>query len=367
MLKESLGMEERFLLIFSCHQDMNEREKLGMGVDHDPHFSFLHSRWAKNEPCPNSCLNLSLGTFTAWWHYATVYPMYLVILSRQPNLYSTHRLTETCRNRGHQVRVIDPMSCPIEFNGRSALPPSPLPDAILPRIGASITEFGCAVVRQYELQGVWAVNPAIGITRSRDKLLSMQLLHGRKVPIPRTAVTGQLHTLEHAIKAVGGPPVVMKLRRGTQGKGVVLVRTMAAARRAHAVLNTFQQYTLVQEYISEARNRDFRVIVVGRRAVAAMERQAPPGDFRANLHRGGQAKSISLTEELESLAIQATQVHELNFAGVDLMMTSHGPAVIEVNSSPGLQGIESATGIDIATELIEFVECEIAHRRRDDA
>jgi ribosomal protein S6--L-glutamate ligase len=213
-----------------------------------------------------------------------------------------------------------------------------------------------------EQNGAWALNPAISISRSRDKLLSMQLLHGRQIPIPRTTVVGHASELHKAINSVGGLPAVLKLRRGTQGRGVVLVKSMAGARRAHAVLNDYQQYTLVQEYVRAAQNRDIRVIVVGREAVAVMERQAPPGDFRANLHRGGKARPIQLTDEIRELAIRAAETHELGLSGVDLILTERGPAVIEVNSSPGLEGIEKTTGIDVAGAVIHQIEKEF-HKR----
>ncbi len=288
--------------------------------------------------------------------------MQIIILSRQANLYSTRRLTEACQQQSHQVRVVNPLTCPIRLNGLRADQYQETDQVIIPRIGASITEFGCAVVRQFEQHGAWSLNPAIGISRSRDKLLSMQLLHGRQIPVPRTTVVGQARELGRAINAVGGLPAVLKLRRGTQGRGVVLVRSMAAARRAHAVLSDFQQYTLVQEYVREANNRDLRVIVVGQEAVAAMERQAPPGDFRANLHRGGRASPFQLTEEIRQLAIKAASIHELGLSGVDLIMTQRGPAVIEVNSSPGLEGIETTTGIDIAGAVLQYIEKEYRER-----
>jgi ribosomal protein S6--L-glutamate ligase len=280
----------------------------------------------------------------------------IVILSRQAALYSTRRLVEAVQSHGHQVKVLDPLRCLVEINGRQLASSTPAAAAVIPRIGASITEFGCAVVRRFEQGGIWALNPAAGIARSRDKLLSMQLLSGRGIPMPRTAVVGRPQGLERAIEAVGGLPAVMKLRRGTQGRGVVLVRSLAAARRAHSVLNDYQHYTLVQEFVAEACNRDIRVIVVGREAVAAMERQAAPGDFRANLHRGGSARPFRLNEGMKRLAVKAAEVHEVGFAGVDLLMSSRGPAVIEVNSSPGLQGIETTTGVDVAGAVITFVE-----------
>ena len=287
--------------------------------------------------------------------------MNVIILSRQANLYSTSRLALAARRRGHMVKVVNPLTCPVGISCQPAGANECSPAerwAVIPRIGASITEFGCALVRSLEQEGAWLLNPAAGIARSRDKLLSMQLLHGWQVPVPRTAVTGQHQGLSRAIEAVGGLPVVLKLRRGTQGKGVVLVRTLAAARRAFAVMNDFQQYTLVQEYVAEAHNRDIRIIVVGQEVIAAMERQAPPGDFRANLHRGGKARRYRLDDEMKTLAIQATQIHKLGFAGVDLIMTARGPVVIEVNSSPGLQGIETATQVDVAGAVIRHMETE---------
>jgi ribosomal protein S6--L-glutamate ligase len=282
--------------------------------------------------------------------------MNVTVLSRQESLYSTRRLVEAARRRGHLVNVIDPLSLTVEFIDHPQLSNPDAAQAIIPRIGASVTEFGCALLRQLELQGHWAVNPAIGISRSRDKLLSMQLLYGRGVPVPRTAVVGEPRELENAITAVGGLPVVLKIRRGTQGRGVVLARTLPAARRVHSVLSDFQQYTLVQEYIQEAHNQDIRVIIVGRRAVAAMVRQAPPGDFRANLHRGGLARPYRLDSETRDLAVKAAQIHELGFCGVDIIQTARGPAVLEVNSSPGLKGIETATGIDVAEAVVQYME-----------
>lgn len=298
----------------------------------------------------------------------------IVILSRQANLYSTRRLAQVAEQRGHQLEIVDPLSCTVELNHWSA-PGEQCTDltrtAVIPRIGISITEFGCAVVRQYEQWGAWTLNPAIGIARSRDKLMSMQLLHGRRIRVPRTAMVGQSRGLEQAIEAVGGLPVVLKLRRGTQGRGVVLAFSQLAARRAFSVLSGFQQYTLVQEYVAEARNRDIRVIIVGKEAVAAMERQAAPGDFRANLHLGGTARPFPLEDGIRELAVKAAQVHELCFSGVDLIMTKNGPAVIEVNSSPGLRGIETVTGVDVARAVIRHVETTLrtgaGQRESDDA
>ena len=282
--------------------------------------------------------------------------MNVTILSRQRTLYSTRRLVEALLHGGHQVRVQNPLLQHVVLNGHSTAHGELLPDAVIPRIGASITEFGCAVVRQFEQQDVWVLNSALSILRSRDKLLSMQLLHNNHIPMPRTAVVGQPQSLFQAIQLVGGLPVVLKIRRGTQGRGVVLVRTLSAARHAHAVLHDFQQVTLVQEYVAQARNRDVRIIVVGRQAIAAMERSAPPGDFRANLHRGGTARPFKMNDAIRELAVQAAEAHGLNFAGVDLLVSNRGPVVIEVNSSPGLQGIETTTGVRVAEAVATFVE-----------
>ena len=290
--------------------------------------------------------------------------MNVTILSRQESLYSTRRLVEASRHRGHLVTVIDPLTLTLELIERPD-PANPATlQAIIPRIGASVTEFGCALIRQLELEGHWALNPAIAIARSRDKLLSMQLLYGRGVPVPRTAVVGEPKELERAIAAVGGLPVVLKIRRGTQGRGVVLARTLPAARRVHTVLSDFQQYTLVQEYVQEAHNQDIRVIIVGRKAVAAMVRQAPPGDFRANLHRGGQAHSCLLDSATRDLAVKAAHVHELGFCGVDIIETRRGPVVLEVNSSPGLKGIETATGVNVADAVVQYMEQRWAQKWR---
>jgi ribosomal protein S6--L-glutamate ligase len=317
---------------------------------------FCHSRYVKHHHPTLTMLIIEAQLYRMVRLCYSLWVMKVTILSRQESLYSTRRLVEACRHRGHLVNVIDPLALTLELLDDSELLDAATMRAIIPRIGASITEFGCALLRQLELEGHWALNPAIGISRSRDKLLSMQLLYGRGVRVPRTAVVGQPKELERAIAAVGGLPVVLKIRRGTQGRGVVLARTLPAARRVYSVLSDFQQYTLVQEYVQEAHNQDLRVIIVGRRAVAAMVRQAPPGDFRANLHRGGHARPVHLDRDIRDLAVRAAQVHELAFCGVDIIQTARGPAVLEVNSSPGLKGIETATGIDVADAVIEYME-----------
>lgn len=286
--------------------------------------------------------------------------MHILIYSRQASLYSTRRLVESIEERGHIASVVDPIKCPLLISGQETDETAQLPDAVVPRIGASITAFGCAILRGLENKGVWPLNSSSGIILSRDKLLSIQLLNSQKIPVPKTAVVSNPQGLVEAIQAVGGLPVVLKMRQGTQGRGVVLVRTYRAAQHAHAILNDFQQYTLVQEYIAEANNRDIRVIIIGNQVIAAMERKAPPGDFRANIHRGGSAKPLLLDESTEQLAIQAAKAHGLNFAGVDLIITQRGPAVMEVNSSPGLNGIENATGVDVADAVIQYIENELA-------
>ncbi len=217
--------------------------------------------------------------------------MQIAILSRQASLYSTRRLTEAARRLGHRVRVLDPLELPVEIGYAQPRLVETLPrlDAIVPRIGASITELGCAVVRQFENNRVWTINPSVGIAGSRDKLLSLQMLSEGGIPVPRTAVVGHPSQLEKAIESVGGLPVVLKLRRGTQGKGVVLVHSLVAARRVHSFWRTFNNTPWFRNTFPEARNRDIRVIVLGETAIAAMERRAAPGEFRANLHRGATA------------------------------------------------------------------------------
>ena len=287
--------------------------------------------------------------------------MNLAILSRNSSLYSTRRLREAAEERGHDVRILDYLRCVIDITSHRPKihyggdPLQPL-DAVIPRIGATHTFYGTAVVRQFEMMGVYPTVESQAISRSRDKLRSLQLLAAEGVGLPVTSFAHSTKDIDGLIKLVGGAPLVVKLLEGTQGMGVVLAETKKAA---ESVIGAFRQLNaniLVQEFIKEAGGSDIRAFVVGNRVVAAMERTAAPGEFRSNVHRGGEAKKVKLTPEERATAKRAAKILGLNIAGVDLMRSNHGPVVLEVNSSPGLEGIEGATNIDVAGKVIEFVE-----------
>jgi len=287
--------------------------------------------------------------------------MKIAILSRNRNLYSTRRLVDAGKERGHEVKVIDPLTCYMNIN---ALEPSihlrgePLPefDAVIPRIGASITFYGTAVLRQFEMMGVYPLNESVAITRSRDKLRSLQLLSRKGIGLPVTGFANKPHDIPDLIDLVGGAPLVIKLLEGTQGIGVVLAETRKAAESVIEAFMGLHANIMVQEYIRESGGADIRCFIIGDRVIAAMKRQAQPGEFRSNLHRGGSASLIRLTPEERSTAVRAAKTMGLNVAGVDILRSNHGPLVMEVNSSPGLEGIETATGKDIAATVIEFIE-----------
>ncbi|MBS0290647.1 MAG: 30S ribosomal protein S6--L-glutamate ligase [Proteobacteria bacterium] len=289
--------------------------------------------------------------------------MRIGILSRNSKLYSTRRLVEAAEQRGHQVQVIDVLKCYMNITSNQ---PSVHYrkqelkfDAIIPRIGASITSYGTAVLRQFEVAGVYSINESIAISRSRDKLRAHQLLARKGVGMPITGYAHSADATDELIAFVGGAPLIVKLMESTHGKGIVLAETDKAA---EGVINAFRGLNanfLVQEYIKESNGSDIRCFVVGDRVVAAMQRTAKEGDFRSNLHRGGSACSIKLTSEERALAHKAAKVMGLDVAGVDLIRSAHGPLVLEVNSSPGLQGIERVTGKDVASVIIEFMEKDI--------
>ncbi|MET1219342.1 MAG: 30S ribosomal protein S6--L-glutamate ligase [Glaciecola sp.] len=287
--------------------------------------------------------------------------MKIAILSRNENLYSTMRLKEAAIARGHEVDVIDTLHCymditrskpAVRYNGQQL----PHYDAVIPRIGSSITFYGTAVVRQFEMMGTFCVNESVAISRSRDKLRSLQLLSRKDVGLPRTGFASKPDKVKDLIKNVGGAPLVIKLLEGTQGIGVVLADTNKAAESIIEAFMGLKANILVQEYIKEAGGADIRCLVVGGKVIAAMKRQAAEGEFRSNLHRGGSAKLVRLSKEERATAVKAAKVMGLNVAGVDLLQSSHGPVVMEVNSSPGLEGIEHATGKDVAGMVIEFIE-----------
>ena len=286
--------------------------------------------------------------------------MRIGILSRNPNLYSTRRLREAAELKGHVIDIIDTMHCymditsakpSVRYKGRAL----PHYDAISPRIGASVTFYGTSVVRQFEMMGTYSINESVAISRSRDKLRSLQLLSRKGIGMPRTGFANHPDRIDDLIKNVGGAPVVIKLLEGTQGIGVVLADTNKAATAIIEAFMGLNANILVQEYIKEAGGADIRCLVVGGKVIAAMKRQAPPGEFRSNLHRGGTASLVRLSPAERKTAVDAAKTMGLNMAGVDILRSNHGPVVMEVNSSPGLEGIEKATGKDVAGMIIDFI------------
>lgn len=286
--------------------------------------------------------------------------MRIAILSRRATLYSTQRLIEAATERDHEVSVVNFLRCSMGLEGRSGsvlYRGEPVHvDAIIPRIGASVTFYGTAVVRQFETMGVYTLATAAAIGRSRDKLRALQLLAREGIGLPATAFARSTKDTDSTIELVGGAPLIIKPIEGTQGSGIVLAETKKAAQ---SVIDAFRQLDaniLVQEFIKEADGSDVRCIVVGGRVVASMIRQAAPGEFRSNLHRGGSAEATKLTTKERRTVVKAAKALELDVAGVDLLRSARGPLVLEVNSSPGLEGIEAATGVDVAGEIIEFIE-----------
>lgn len=287
--------------------------------------------------------------------------MRIAILSRNENLYSTSRLKAAGEARGHQVDVIDTLHCDIDIasnNPKIRYMGEELPqyDAVIPRIGASITFYGTAVVRQFEMMGTFCINESVAISRSRDKLRSLQLLSRKGIGLPKTGFASRPDKIQDLIKNVGGAPLVIKLLEGTQGIGVVLAETNKAAESVIEAFMGLKANILVQEFIEEANGADIRCFVVGNKVIAAMKRQAGEGEFRSNLHRGGTAQLVKLTKEERATAINAAKIMGLNLCGVDILQSKNGPVVMEVNSSPGLEGIEKATGKDVANMIFECIE-----------
>jgi ribosomal protein S6--L-glutamate ligase len=291
--------------------------------------------------------------------------MKIAILSRKASLYSTRRLKEAGEEKGHEVHVIDYLRCYMNIASHK---PQVLYqgkilqgfEAVIPRIGASRTFYGTAVVRQFELMGVFTANPSQAISRSRDKLRCLQILSKHGIGLPVTSFAHSTKDIEGLIEIVGGAPLVVKLLEGTQGIGVVLAETHHAAKSVIEAFRGLDKNILVQEFIKEAGGMDIRCLVVGEKVVASMKRQGAPGEFRSNLHRGGNAESIKLTPEERSTATRAAKAMGLKVAGVDILRSNHGPVVMEVNSSPGIEGIETATGKNVAGRIIEFVEKGVA-------
>ena len=287
--------------------------------------------------------------------------MKIALLSRNSKLYSTRRLIEAANERGHEVTVLDVLRCymnitshrpSIHYKGKEL---DGL-DAVIPRIGASVTFYGTAVLRQFEMMGVYPLNESVAISRSRDKLRALQLLSRKGIGLPITGFANKPDDIEDLITMVGGTPLVIKLLQGTQGMGVVLAETHQAAESVIESFLGLKASVLVQEYIGETGGSDIRCLVIGDRVVAAMKRQSKAGEFRSNIHRGGSASLIKITPEERSTAVRAASTMGLNVCGVDILRSNHGPLVMEVNSSPGLEGIEHATDKDIAGMIIQFME-----------
>jgi ribosomal protein S6--L-glutamate ligase len=290
--------------------------------------------------------------------------MRLAILSRNASLYSTRALVEAGQARGHDVQVLDTLQFDIRVSKRNPQlfyrgQPVSAFDAVIPRIGASITFFGLAVVRQFEMMGVYCLNESQAIARSRDKLRCLQVLSRHDIGVPPTVYTRQAEHVPGCIEHVDGPPVVVKLLQGTQGIGVVLAETTVAASSVIEAFQGLEQNILIQKYIRESQGADIRAVIVGRRVVAAMRRRAVAGEFRSNIHRGGKASKFHLPAEYRKTALAAARVLGLRVAGVDLIESNEGPMVLEVNSSPGLEGIQKVTSVDIGQTMIEYIESEV--------
>ncbi len=293
----------------------------------------------------------------------------IAVLASDRELYSNRRLIEAGHLRGHNIRFINIQHCymnisstdpEIHYRGGEILKQF---DAIIPRIRPAVTFYGCAVLRQFEITGAYCLNGAIGISRSRDKLRSLQMLAEEEIPMPITGFAHSPQETGELIKMVGGAPLIVKLLQGTQGVGVVLTETDQAAESLINAFKAVKAEILVQEFVKEAEGRDIRCFVVDGKVVAAMQRTAPPGDFRANIHRGGTASEIKLTAEERRIAIKSAQIMRLKVAGVDIIRSATGPKVLEINSSPGLEGIEGTTGLDIASAMIECIEQGVAKKR----
>jgi ribosomal protein S6--L-glutamate ligase len=287
--------------------------------------------------------------------------MKIVMLARNPDLYSHRRMVEAAEARGHGIDIINTTRCYMNITSHRPQvfyqgEPVKGVDAVIPRIGASVTSYGAAVVRQFEMMGVWSMNESVAIVRSRDKLRSLQLLSKHGIGLPVTTFAHDTRRAEELIDMAGGAPVVIKLLEGTQGVGVVLGETRDSAKSVVQAFRGAKVDILVQEFIKEAEGADIRCFVIDGKVVASMKRQGAEGEFRSNIHRGGTATRIKITPEERSTAVRAAKILGLNVCGVDLLRSNHGPVIMEVNSSPGFEGIENATNIDIAGKIVDFIE-----------
>lgn len=290
--------------------------------------------------------------------------MNIKILSAAPNLYSTQRIVQAAEKRKHTVEIINHTKCDIVIEKKNPCiyykgKLIENVDAVIPRIGASVTFYGTAVVRQFEMMHCFTTTESMALVRSRDKLRSLQILSRAGLGLPKTIFTNYSKNVESIVEQLGGAPVIIKLLEGTQGIGVILAETKKAAESVIEAFNNLQARVIVQEFIKEAGGADIRAIVIDGRVVGSMKRQGKEGEFRSNLHRGGTAEIIELTDEEETAAIKAAKAMGLGIAGVDMLQSARGPLILEVNSSPGLEGIEKATGKDIAKEIIKYIERSI--------
>ena len=298
--------------------------------------------------------------------------MRIGILSRSAKIYSTAKLVEAAEDRGHEVTVVNPLKCYMNITSTNpdvhyktnTIQKKLEFDAIIPRIGASVTVYGSAVLRQFEVAGIYVLNGSVSITRSRDKLRAHQLLARKHVGIPVTSYAHSANATKDLIASVGGAPLIVKVTESTQGRGVLLAETTKAAESLIGAFLDLHADFLVQEFITESAGSDLRCFVIGDRVIAAMKRQGPKGDFRSNLHRGGSAEMVKIRPEERAMAVRAAKVLGLKVAGVDLVRSNRGPLVLEVNSSPGLKGIEKATGKNVANSIIEFIEKDINKRAK---
>jgi ribosomal protein S6--L-glutamate ligase len=287
--------------------------------------------------------------------------MKLIMLARNPGLYSHRRIVEVARQRGHEIDVVNTLHVHLTVTSRRPVlryggKTLPKYDAVIPRIGASVTSYGLAVLRQFEVQGVFPLNESVAIGRSRDKLRALQLLARHDIGLPATAFAHDPRRAEEVIKEVGGTPVVIKLLEGSQGMGVILAETDASAMSIIEAFSAANVSILVQEYIRDAGGTDVRALVIDGKVVAAMKRHGRQGEFRSNLHRGGKAEAVDLTDDEKTTAVKAAEILGLNVCGVDMLRARRGPVVMEVNSSPGIEGMEAASGVDVASAIIAFLE-----------
>ena len=287
--------------------------------------------------------------------------MKIAILSRSEKLYSTSRLVEEAKNKGHEVRILNPLYCYMNISHEKPLVFSkgePLPhfDAVIPRIGASITFYGTAILRQFEMMGIFTLNDSVSINRSRDKLRALQIMSRKGIPMPNTGFSHSTKRTKDLIDLVGGAPLILKLLQGTQGKGVVLAETKKAAESVIGAFQNLDAHFLVQEFIKDAGGADIRAFVIGDKVASAIKRQGQEGEFRSNLHLGGTAVKAKISSDERKMAVAATKAMGLKVAGVDFVRSEKGPLILEVNSSPGLEGIEKFSEKNIAGQIIEYIE-----------